>query len=68
MRWGSADQPCLLLLDDCQWADDLSLKLIQFWQHHAGAQLESPRYVMLVVAYRSEESARWPPPAPLAAL
>ena len=29
---GSADRPALVLLDDCQWADELTLKLLGHWQ------------------------------------
>jgi PAS domain S-box-containing protein len=49
----SSGQPALVLLDDCQWADDLTLKLINHWSGHrppAGG-----RAVVLLVAFRSEE-------------
>ena len=29
---GSAERPALVLLDDCQWADELTLKLLRYWQ------------------------------------
>ncbi|HET7721352.1 MAG TPA: AAA family ATPase, partial [Acidimicrobiales bacterium] len=49
----STGQPALILLDDCQWADDLTLKLVNHWSAHqppAGG-----RGAVLVAAFRSEE-------------
>jgi two-component system sensor kinase len=55
---GDASRPVLLLLDDCQWADELTCKLIGRWQKsEAETQLE-PRYVTVVAAWRSEEASR----------
>ena len=52
---GSEDRHALVLLDDCQWADWLTVELLRVWQsrHRSGES----RHVMLVVAYRSEEVA-----------
>jgi len=47
---GSAERPAVILLDDCQWADELTLKLL--------AEREARRddsHTVIVVAYRSEE-------------
>ena len=52
---GTEDTPCLLTVDDCQWADDLSLKLIQFWQQRDEVHPPQPRFAMMLVAFRSEE-------------
>jgi signal transduction histidine kinase len=49
------NDPCLIILDDCQWADDLSLRLISFWQKKNDELVERPRYAMLVASFRSEE-------------
>jgi signal transduction histidine kinase/serine/threonine protein kinase len=49
------NDPCLIILDDCQWADDLSLRLISFWQKKTEELVERPRYAMLVAVFRSEE-------------
>ncbi len=49
----SGGQPALILLDDCQWADDLTVKLISHWSAHqpqAGG-----RGAVLLAAFRSEE-------------
>lgn len=49
---GAEGDPALIILDDCQWADDLSLRLLPFWRERP----EQGRYVMLAVAFRSEET------------
>jgi predicted ATPase len=41
-----------VLLDDAQWADQLTLKVLNYWQRQA-VSLE--HRVLLVVAFRSEE-------------
>ena len=45
----------MIVLDDCQWADELTVKLIAQWLagHHGGSR--GSDYVLLVVAFRSEE-------------
>ena len=51
---GPRAQPALIIFDDCQWADDLTLKLLVHWQrklHRHGV----PLFVSLVAAYRPED-------------
>ncbi len=43
----------MILLDDCQWADDLTLKLINHWSAHQPAG--GGRGAVLLAAFRSEE-------------
>ena len=43
----------LLVLDDCQWADELTYRLIRRWQSQSGEA--GGRHVLLIVAFRSEE-------------
>ncbi|OVE75483.1 hypothetical protein BVX98_07555, partial [bacterium F11] len=51
---GSAEQPALILLDDCQWADDMTFKLLANWERQKREQnTNSP--VFVVAAFRSEE-------------
>ncbi len=50
---GSADAPALIILDDSQWADELTYKLIRHWQSQSSQLAES--HVLVIVAYRSEE-------------
>jgi two-component system sensor kinase len=67
---GSPERPVLLLLDDGQWADELTLKLLGHWQSQisparpepAGTGSfprnggeQAPLHVLIVVAFRSEE-------------
>src|SRR5207244_2099168 len=47
---GGTGRPVLLLLDDCQWADQLTLKVLGNWRRQA-----ADRPVLLVLAFRSEE-------------
>ncbi|MFL6240511.1 MAG: protein kinase domain-containing protein [Actinomycetes bacterium] len=49
---GDEDRPAVLLLDDCQWADELTVSLLHAWQQQA---VGTDRRVLLVVAFRSEE-------------
>ena len=50
---GAPDAPALLILDDCQWADELTYKLIRHWQSQASQGLAS--HVLVIAAFRSEE-------------
>lgn len=51
---GTADRPAIVILDDCQWADELSLKLIALWcEQQQSAHKDS--HVLLLAAFRSEE-------------
>ena len=49
---GSPERPTLILLDDCQWADGLTLQLLGRWHRRA---LAEGTHVLVVAAYRSEE-------------
>ena len=49
---GSAARPAVILLDDGQWLDDLSLKLVSRWHRQRRRS-----WVMIVAAYRGEEVA-----------
>jgi two-component system sensor kinase len=51
---GTAMSPALVVLDDCQWADELTLKLVGHWSSQA-READRPRHVVLVAAFRSEE-------------
>ncbi|TWT37796.1 Signal transduction histidine-protein kinase BarA [Posidoniimonas corsicana] len=50
---GTADRPALVFLDDCQWADEMALKLLRHWslQEQSGGV-----HVLVVAAFRSEEA------------
>lgn len=49
---GSEDELAVVLLDDCQWADELAVKLLSQW---AQAPRLDTRHTLLVAAYRGEE-------------
>jgi signal transduction histidine kinase/CheY-like chemotaxis protein/tetratricopeptide (TPR) repeat protein/tRNA A-37 threonylcarbamoyl transferase component Bud32 len=59
---GSTGRPVLVLLDDCQWADQFTLKVLTNWRRRAET---GEHRVLLVTAFRSEEV---PPEHPLRAL
>lgn len=60
---GTPDQPAVVILDDCQWIDELTVKLLRRWADQAPADGE--RHTTLVLAYRSDEVG---PEAPLRAV
>ena len=49
---GASERPVLVLLDDCQWADQLTLKVLSNWQRRT-ATLDRP--LLIVAAFRSDE-------------
>jgi PAS domain S-box-containing protein len=51
---GTESHPALVMLDDCQWADELTLALIRFWSAQAEGA-EQRRHVLVVAAFRSDE-------------
>ncbi|MBL9123952.1 MAG: AAA family ATPase, partial [Planctomycetaceae bacterium] len=51
---GTAEKPVLIIVDDCQWADELTFKLIRRWQVEA-VESKHDRHVLIVAAYRAEE-------------
>ncbi len=52
---GTADRPAVVLMDDCQWTDELTLKLFARWQERRDRGMTHATHVLLVVAFRSEE-------------
>jgi two-component system sensor kinase len=52
---GDASRPAVVILDDCQWADELSLKLLLRWQSGRPGRKDSGAHIVLVAAFRSEE-------------
>jgi tetratricopeptide (TPR) repeat protein len=48
-------RPALVVLDDCQWADELTLKLLRYWQNRLGEDRPTGLPVRVVAAFRSEE-------------
>ena len=52
---GTSQRPALIILDDCQWSDELTIKLIERWNTIRGEQGHGNSHVLLVLAFRSEE-------------
>ncbi len=50
---GEAPRDVLILLDDCQWADAMTLKLLDRWQNRQAGDAEGR--LVVVAAFRSEE-------------
>ena len=51
---GTSERPALVVLDDCQWADDLTYRLIHRWATQTRTAHVDNR-VLLIAAFRSEE-------------
>ena len=54
---GSQERPALVILDDCQWADEMTVKLIAHWHGVWSYSSEGGPRVLLVAAFRWEEMA-----------
>jgi PAS domain S-box-containing protein len=51
---GTDEHPALVLLDDTQWADELTLRVLWLW-HEQAREAGGHRHVLVVAAFRSEE-------------
>jgi two-component system sensor kinase len=51
---GHPQQPVLIVLDDCQWADELTYRLLRRWRSYSESTGAS-RNVLLLAAFRTEE-------------
>lgn len=54
---GSADRPALVALDDCQWADELTMQALQAWTERVTDEGAEPSHVLVVLAARPDEGA-----------
>ncbi len=52
---GTPARPALIILDDCQWSDELTTKLIDRWDTIRTEKEAEDSHVLLVLAFRSEE-------------
>jgi two-component system sensor kinase len=59
---GSEADPLLIILDDYQWADEMTVKLVAHWQGTHNGSWETDARVLLVASFRSDEV---PPEHPL---
>lgn len=51
---GDAQTPALVMLDDCQWSDELTFKLLAALGASSEDVPEAPRFVTVVAAFRTE--------------
>ncbi|MCY1019961.1 protein kinase domain-containing protein [Pyxidicoccus sp. MSG2] len=49
---GTEDEPAVVVLDDCQWADELTLRALEGWSL---ARRQARGRVLVVVSFRSED-------------
>ncbi|NLX53565.1 MAG: response regulator [Planctomycetaceae bacterium] len=52
---GTREQPALVILDDCQWCDDLTITALERWQASIQEAAADGSRVMVVLIFRSEE-------------
>ena len=52
---GRPSAPAVVILDDCQWADGPTLRLLADWQDSTGPRAASGPRVLVVAAFRTEE-------------
>ncbi len=52
---GAGRQPVLIVLDDCQWADEMTLKALAHWQSSRASADGERNALLLIAAFRSEE-------------
>ncbi len=52
---GTVQRPTLILLDDCHWSDELTIKLLERWSIMATSDSQTTSHVLLVATFRSEE-------------
>jgi len=50
---GSPERPAIIILDDCQWADELTFRLIRRWHSLPG---KANRHTSFIVGFRTEET------------
>ncbi|MFO0914856.1 MAG: ATP-binding protein [Pirellulales bacterium] len=52
---GDHERPALIVLDDCQWADELTLKLLSSWQNDSAQRQGRDNHVLVLASFRTEE-------------
>ncbi len=50
---GTQQRPAIIILDDCQWCDELTIKLLEAW--HGLTRESSNHHVLLIAAFRTED-------------
>ena len=52
---GDAKCPCVLILDDCQWADSASVRVVEQWSKDRQKLATGSRQLLTVISFRQEE-------------
>ena len=52
---GTVERPCAIVLDDCQWIDESTIKLLKQWNKVRKSTPVAHRFVLTVISYRKEE-------------
>lgn len=55
---GTPDRPAVIILDDCQWADELSLEVLVRWARQSAGPRSAPCHVLVVAAVVEEWCGR----------
>ncbi len=53
---GTESRAAMIILDDCQWSDELTVKLLERWDSMRSEENATSSHVLLVLAFRSEET------------
>ncbi len=52
---GTAQRPCLIIMDDCQWVDEATLAVLTNWQRIQNQWPRDSRFTILAAGFREEE-------------
>lgn len=52
---GTVDRPCLVVIDDCQWVDEATLRVLVQWHRIQNQLPREGRYTTLAIGFRGEE-------------
>ncbi|MBN1394908.1 MAG: response regulator [Pirellulales bacterium] len=52
---GLSGRPVMIALDDCQWADEVTIRVLAHWQSNRASSHQDRSAVLMIVAYRTEE-------------
>ncbi|MCV7410632.1 AAA family ATPase [Mycobacterium florentinum] len=56
---GEPSRPAIIALDDCQWADELTLQALEAWNTRRIRTGTAPCHVLIVAAVRNEPSSQY---------
>jgi two-component system sensor kinase len=53
---GDVSRPAVIALDDCQWADELTLEVLEAWVKESIEDGSSPHHVLIIAAVRADST------------